>query len=339
MKPKILIFLLTTTTVLFVSTYFLIPTKNIKPQILNAQKTVENVPFIELTIPYLKSKTYQSNLGKLEKIKDTASYSSYLTSYTSDNFNINGLLTIPSGKKPDKGWPAIVFVHGYIPPTIYKTQEKYVSYVDYLAKNGFVVFKIDLRGHGNSQGEANGSYYSSDYVIDTLNAYSALENSDLVDPKNISLWGHSMAGNIIFRSFVINPKIQKIVVWAGAGYTYNDLIEYRLNDNSYRPPTSNSQSSNRRRQLFEAHGTFDPNNDFWKQVTPINYLEGKTGSIQLHHATDDNVVNIEYSRNLIKFLKNTDIQHQLFEYTSGGHNITGANFTKAMERTIDFLKK
>ena len=55
----------------------------------------------------------------------------------------NGLLTVPLGDVPAGGFPAIVFVHGYIPPEIYRTTERYVDYVDALARSGFVVFKID----------------------------------------------------------------------------------------------------------------------------------------------------------------------------------------------------
>src|SRR5205823_605623 len=128
----------------------------------NIQIPTSPIPFANLTIPFLRSKNYQSKLGNLEKIAENETYSSYLTSYTSDNLKINGLLTKPLGENPKGGFPAIVFIHGYIPPTEYKTEEKYVDYVDFLARNGFVVFKIDLRGHGFSEGKATGSYYSSD---------------------------------------------------------------------------------------------------------------------------------------------------------------------------------
>jgi len=100
-------------------------------------------------------------------------------------------MTFPKTKSETGKFPAIVFVHGYIPPQEYKTTVNYVSYVDYLAKNGFMVFKIDLRGHGDSEGEAGGAYYSDDYVVDTLNAVEALRSSDFVDPERIGLWGHT----------------------------------------------------------------------------------------------------------------------------------------------------
>lgn len=297
-----------------------------------------NFAFQELTIPYLRAREYKSELGERTKLSESSNYTSYLTSYKSDGLKINGLLTIPKSEEPEGGFPAIVFVHGYIPPTLYRTTEKYVDYVNYLARNGFVVFKIDLRGHGSSEGDPGGAYYSSDYIVDTLNAYSALENSDFVNSEKIGLWGHSMAGNVTFKSLVVKKDIPAVVIWAGAGYTYTDLLEYRISDNSYRPPTNNTERQRKRKELMDNYGTFSTYSWFWKLVTPINYLDGVDSALQLHHATDDNVVSIEYSRNLDKVLDSSSIDHQVFEYPSGGHNLTGSSFSQAMQRTVEFYK-
>jgi dipeptidyl aminopeptidase/acylaminoacyl peptidase len=296
-------------------------------------------PFQELTIPYLRNREYKSSLGMLQKISENQGFTSYLTSYDSDGLRINGLLTIPKGSPPEGGWPAVVFVHGYIPPQEYKTTQNYVSYVEYLANRGLVVFKIDLRGHDSSEGEPSGAYYSGDYIIDTLNAYSALENSNFVNPEKIGLWGHSMAGNVVFRSFVAKQDVPKVVIWAGAVYTYEDFSDYRISDRSYQPPPQESERRRKREELFNSYGEFDPESEFWKQIVPTNYLDGVAGQIQIHHAVDDTIVNIGYSRNLMLILDNTQIGHKLFEYPSGGHNITGGSFTQAMQATADFFRE
>lgn len=303
------------------------------------EKKDDSFAFQELTIPYLRSKEYKSELGELDTLSENASYTSYLTSYTSDGLKINSLLTVPKEAEPEGGFPAIVFVHGYIPPTLYRTTEKYVDYVNYLARNGFVVFKIDLRGHGSSEGDPGGAYYSSDYIVDTLNAYSALENADFVNPNKIGLWGHSMAGNVTFKTLAVKKDIPAVVIWAGAGYTYTDLLEYRISDNSYRPPTNNTERQRKRKELMENYGQFDPNSWFWKQVTAVNYLDGVNTKLELHHAVDDNVVSVEYSRNLDKVLDGTSVLHQVYEYPSGGHNLTGSSFSSAMARTVEFYKE
>lgn len=309
----------------------------LETQILPTPTT--QVAFYELTIPYLRNREYKSNLTDLARYSESPGYTSYLTTYDSDGFAINGLITIPKGQMPQNGWPAIVFVHGYIAPTIYRTTERYSDYVNYLARNGFVVFKIDLRGHGDSEGEAGGAYYSSDYVIDTLNAYSALQNSEYVDSTKIGLWGHSMAGNVVSRALAARPSIPAVVIWAGAGYTYTDLQAYRINDQSYRPPDQNTVRARKRAELRAAHGDFDPNNAFWKTVPFTNYLSDIKGAIQIHHAVDDNVVSVEYARNLGNILGGTSIIHEIIEYESGGHNLSGNAFGKAMESSISFFNQ
>lgn len=296
-------------------------------------------PFQDMTIPYLRNRHYQSNLGELNQAIEGADYTAYLTNYDSDGLNINGLLYIPKGPEPVEGWPAVVFLHGYIPPQTYRTLENYHSYASYLAENGLVVFKIDLRGHDRSEGEAGGAYYSGDYIIDTLNAYAALQNADFVDPNRIGLWGHSMAGNVVFRSLAVKPDIPKVVIWAGAVYTYEDWQQYRINDNSYRPPGMDSQRAIKRQELFDTHGEFNLNHWFWEQVPGTNYLDGIKGAIQIHHAINDPVVSIDYSRNLISILDTTNISHKLFEYSSGGHNLEGSAFNTAMSRTADFFSQ
>lgn len=296
-------------------------------------------PYQEITIPYLRSQDFTSRLGNLEVATENTSYTTYMTSYTSEGLKINGLLTVPQGTPPPGGWPAIIFIHGYIPPRQYNPFEKYTDYVDYLARQEFVVFKIDLRGHAYSEGEAGGGYYSADYVKDTLAAYSALQNTDFINSKKIGLWGHSMAGNIVMRTAAIRPEIPATVIWAGAVYSYTDLQKYRITDYSYVPPSPSSQPRQQRQRMIEKVGEPNSNSIFWQQFAPVNYLTDLKGAIQIHHAKDDDVVNIGYSRDLNTLLDQTMVPHELYEYESGGHNISGTSFTTAMERTVEFYKK
>ncbi len=314
------------------------PVKVAKP---NSSITPVPSPFLfeELTIPYLRNRDYKSMLGKSEKTYETATYTAYLASYDSDGLKINGLLTEPKGEKPAAGWPAIVFIHGYIPPSLYKTTQNYYDYVDYLAKNGYVVFKIDLRGHGESEGEAGGAYYSADYIIDVLNAYSALQNSGFVNPEKIGLWGHSMAGNVVLRTLAVKTDIPAVSIWAGAVYTYKDFAEFGIRDGSYRPPVDQTARQQRRKLLMDTYGEPKDGNPFWDLVAATNYLNDFKSAIQLNHAVNDDVVDIAYSRGLNVLLDKTNIPHELNEYPSGGHNITNPGFTPAMQNTVKFFNK
>lgn len=304
-----------------------------------SSSTPTPMPFAEMTIPHLRARDYTSQMSPLRKISENSEYTAFTTSYTSDGLKVNGYLTQPKGEMPRGGYPAIVFVHGYIPPASYRTTQNYVSYVDYLAKNGFVVFKIDLRGHDQSEGEPGGGYYSSDYIIDTLSATEALKTLPFVSKDKVGLWGHSMAGNVLMRSLSARPNIKAVAIWGGAVYTYDDMREYGIDDGSYRPPASNSPSRLKRQQLFDTYGQFQADHPFWKQVPATNYVDGITGAVGLFHAVNDAVVSIEYSRNLVKILDPAGVTHELYEYSSGGHNISGSVFSQAMRDTVNFYKK
>jgi dipeptidyl aminopeptidase/acylaminoacyl peptidase len=301
---------------------------------------IQAVPFEELTIPYLRQKKYPSSMGGLQEDYSGQQYTAYLTSYLSEGLRINALLTKPTGDMPKGGWPAIIFIHGYIPPSEYQTDgQAYKSYVDYLARSGFVVFKIDLRGHGESQGEPGGGYYGADYVTDALSAYTALQTTTFVNPKEIGLWGHSMAGNIVMRSFAAKPTIPAVVIWAGAVYSYIDQRKYGINDNSFHPTSLSNRQQNLRRLLLEKVGSPSAQSIFWQRMAPTSYLHDLRGAMQIHHATDDTVVNIGYSRDLVALLDKTSVYHEFYEYPTGGHNISGESFSLAMQRTVAFYKK
>src|SRR3989339_2132897 len=224
----------------FVVTIFIKLNKNdqtiVKPKnttsIINEK--VSNTETSPINIDYLRSLNISSEKIKIEEeLTDGSNYQRYIASYLSEGNKVFGLLTVPTGIVPENGFPAIVFNHGYIPPTQYQTTEGYVSYVDYLAKNGFIVFKIDFRGNGRSEGDPSGSYFSSAYTIDIISALKSLQKFEKVNPKKIGVWGHSMAGNAGLRAMLVSNEIKAGVIWSGAVYSYEDFVKYGINDNSY----------------------------------------------------------------------------------------------------------
>ena len=100
-----------------------------------------------------------------------------------------------------------------------------MAYVDAFARNGYIVFRSDYRGHGSSEGEATSSRGSPDYTIDVLNAVSSMKRYADADPERIGMWGHSMGGLLTLRSMVTTNDVKAGVVWAGVVATYTELYE------------------------------------------------------------------------------------------------------------------
>jgi dipeptidyl aminopeptidase/acylaminoacyl peptidase len=299
----------------------------------------------EITINYLRNLEITGSEIKFEEqLIDRSNYHQHLVSYVSEGNKIYGLLTIPFVDPPDEGFKAIVFNHGYIPPAAYRTTERYTAYVDYLARNGFVVFKIDYRGHGISQGQPTGSYFSPGYTIDSITALKSLQMLDFIDSEGIGMWGHSMAGNLVLRAMLVESDIQAGVIWAGAVYSYDDFAKYGIDDNTYRPPATpeagdESNPRRRSREIIEAYGWPDSSVDYWKAVSLTENIEFLNQPIQIHHAEDDFVVNIGYSFDLAAVLQQNTKEYELYLYEGGGHNLISPYFEQAMTRTVEFFKK
>jgi len=176
----------------------------------------------------MRQQTYPgSEITIEETLQPGANYDRYIVSYLSEGFRIYALLTVPRGRVPENGWPVILFNHGYIPPEQYRTTERYVAYVDAIARQGYIVLRSDYRGHGNSEGEAATGYASAAYTIDVLNAVASIKRFPEADPERIGMWGHSMGGGITLRIMVTTSDVKAGVIWAGTVASFPELFKRR----------------------------------------------------------------------------------------------------------------
>ncbi|MFD1733535.1 alpha/beta hydrolase family protein [Deinococcus malanensis] len=148
------------------------------PALAQSAAALARVDAADLSIARARAKAYPgSSLKVVRTLNNGVNYSRQVVSYQSDGLTIYALLTVPTGTAPKGGWPAIVFNHGYIPPKVYRTTERYAAYQDAFARAGFVTLKSDYRGHGSSQGEALGAYYTPGYTTDVMNALGSLKKT------------------------------------------------------------------------------------------------------------------------------------------------------------------
>lgn len=271
-----------------------------------------------------------------------ANYNRYIASYLSDGLKIYALLTVPRGPKPATGFPVIIFNHGYIPPNVYRTTERYVAYVDAIAKSGYIVFKSDYRGHGSSEGEGRGGYGSPDYTTDVLNAVSSMKKYADADPNRIGMWGHSMGGFLTLRSLVIDPGIKAAVIWGGVVASYSDMLSLWHHSTGSDAPDSPIPTGvtgrGWRNGLVQQYGLPAENPDFWNSISANSYLADISAPIQLHQAQGDTEVPPIFSDLLYKQILAVDGTVELYKYPGDNHNISG-NFATAMQRTIQFFDK
>ena len=93
-------------------------------------------------------------------------------------------------------------------PDEYRTTERYIAYVDSLARHGYIVFRIDYRGHDRSEGPASGAYGDPGYTVDVLNAgWLQSSSSPRRTRARIGMWGQSTGGFLTLRAMVASPDV------------------------------------------------------------------------------------------------------------------------------------
>lgn len=292
-----------------------------------------------LSIEALKQGEYPgSDLVIEQELEQGSNFKRYIASYKSEGLKQFGLLTIPTGETPSTGWPIIIFNHGYIPPTQYKTTEKYVAYTNAFSRAGYIVFRPDYRGHGNSEGEAVGGYGSNAYTIDVLNAMASVKRLPEADPTRVGMWGHSMGGFITLRAMVTDPSIKAGVIWGGVVGSYADLLNNWRRRSSPTPPALPSGARRWRQALTEQFGTPEQNPEFWNSISANSFLTEIGGPIQLHHGMADSSVPPAFSETLKEQLEAAGKTVELYEYPGDDHNISG-NLGLALQRSVEFFDK
>jgi uncharacterized protein len=288
-----------------------------------------------LQIDAMRALQYPGSDIVIEAVLDPGvNYSRYYVSYLSDGLKIYALMTVPDGQKPDTGWPVIIFNHGYIPPNVYRTTERYIAYVDQIARSGYIVFKSDYRGHDRSEGVAGGVYTQPNYTIDVLNGVASVKRYADADPNRIGMWGHSMGGYITLRSMVISQDIKAASIWAGVVAPYPDLFLRWNAGAQWTNPAPGSWVAS----MEQTYGSVETNPDFWHSISANSYLSDLNGPVQLHTGTADHDVPWEYSQMLYDELQQANKYAEFYTYEGDNHNIS-TNFSQAMQRTIEFFDK
>lgn len=290
-----------------------------------------------MSIEALRAGSYPgSDIVIVKELERGSNYRRYYAYYLSQGLKIYALLTVPERNMPADGWPSIVFNHGYIPPSVYRTTERYVAYVDRLARSGYIVFRIDYRGNDQSEGIPSGAYGDPGYTIDVLNAVASLKRFPQADPNRIGMWGHSMGGFLTLRAMVISKDIKAGVIWAGVVGTYNDLLYNWHRTGTGVTPSPSSQGAGWRGQWLGQYGTPAENPAFWSSISANSYLADLSGPIQLHHGTGDTDVPFVFSQTLYAQIQSVKKYAELYLYPNDNHNLSGS-FNLAMNRTIEFF--
>jgi uncharacterized protein len=138
----------------------------------------------------------------------------------------NAQLTYPAiGKGP---FPGVLLIHGSGATDMNATIPPWT----YLSERGFAVLRYDKRGVGANSTILNGNVWGNitvnDLVHDAEKALNILIQQPEVDPKRISIIGHSEGTVIVTRVAIDNStKVKNIILMSTVAQNLGDILHYQ----------------------------------------------------------------------------------------------------------------
>lgn len=276
------------------------------------------------------------NLERSRVLRENSEYTRYYITYESEDLTISGIMNVPKGGGP---FPVLILNHGYINPDVYTVGRGLKREQDYFARNGYVVIHPDYRNHGDSDNtEDPGLNFDLDYSTDVINAIKAVQKSDLkfFDKNNIGMLGHSMGGGVALNIATAHPELIDVLsLYAPvSGYEWKNFRRWTLRDEG----EVTSETSSEAKLVLNEYGTPSSSPKFWRNVSPINFVEKIDEPVILQHGTGDKSVPIEWSKELNQALKKKGKDINFYTYEGGRHEF-GPYWDKFMKRNLDFFNK
>jgi hypothetical protein len=142
--------------------------------------------------------------------------------------NNNGdLLAGIINKSNNNGHRYIIMVHGFTGNKDEKGLFKEAA--SYFLKSGFSVFRFDIRGCGESQGDFK-SVGLEEQKGDLLAALSFLKKKESLDDNNIYMIGFSLGATVSLMGYDNYCNIRAIALWSPALFPNRDMYPRYLDD-------------------------------------------------------------------------------------------------------------
>src|SRR5476649_1423194 len=238
------------------------------------------------------------------KYADAHLHTEYGTLKAKDGQTLYYSLVKPGNFNPAKKYP--VFLSTYGGPHSQHVARKWGNTFDqYMAQQGFVVFRLDNRGSSRRERAFTDAIYHNlgkNEVEDQLTGIDWLGKQSFVDAKRIGVFGWSYGGFMTLR--LLAAASDKIAM----GVAVAPVTDWSLYDTHY---------------TEQFLGMPKENVDGYKDSSVYTHIDGLTSPLLLMHGmADDNVLFTNTTR-MIDALVARNVHFELMTYPGAKHGISG----------------
>jgi dienelactone hydrolase len=283
--------------------------------------------YAPLTFMALSERKYQSEIKLGMATRNEDKYTTFVFTYTSDGKAISGMANIPKGKGP---FPVIVLLRGHVDREVYYIGHGTEKQANYYAEHGFLTLAPDFLGYGESDWEDQDILVARfTRPVTVLNLLAGINSLPQADSARIGLWGHSNGGQIALSVLEITGKNYPTSLWApvSLGFPESVLVYLGKEEEVGNPVKEKIEE-------FTGAGN-DP-----KSYSIAEYWDRITSPFIIHQGTADELIETQWTKNLVSNLKKRMLEVNYYEYKAENHNFnlnkTTANILR--QRDLEFFK-
>ena len=233
---------------------------------------------------------------------------------------------IPSGKKPENGWPTILIIHGgpeaqFVP--------SFSPIIQFYLSTGFSVVAPNIRGsagYGRKYLDLDNKEKRLDSIKDIKHLALHLKKDPDIDGDKLIIYGGSYGGFAVLSAMTEHPEI-----WA-AGIDIVGISNF---------VTFLQNTAPWRRKLREVeYGSLEEDLEMLKSISPIHKVDNISSPLFIIHGDNDERVPLSEAIQMHKILKKKGLNVELLRFDDEGHGITKLkNKIEAYSKIVEWLNK
>ena len=247
---------------------------------------------------------------------------------TRDDYEIEGYLNLPSGKRNNV--PFIIMPHG---GPWARDYWRYDPVVQFFANQGYGVLRMNFRGstgYGIDHLLSGVKKISSLMIDDITDGTKWIIENNFADSSNIFLYGHSYGGYAVLQSIIRYPDLYQAAVSVASPTDIVELMDY-----------FDDQENEFNYEFWKTTvGDPDREDEYLEKISPIYNIEKITKPVFLFHGEKDGIIPVSQTEEFIEEAEDVGKKIEYKIIKDEDHNISeNRNVEFILRKSIQFYKK